>query len=138
MGKGARAHPLQQQQPLLQQQQQKMTDAMDYPKSSMDYYYRRPSSAGEALPEDLTKKDDGKASGGATGTFYSLYNAQKQPAVEHEELIETAPMFILITTYVSYLTLILVGHVRDFIDRILFPDKFKHLKAQNVISFRPF
>ncbi len=66
----------------------------------------------------------------------SLYNAQSpEPKIDHDELIEEAPLFILLTTYMSYLLLIVVGHVRDFVDGLLYPEKFKHLKAQNVPSF---
>ena len=48
-----------------------------------------------------------------------LYNGTT--IVDHEELIETAPLFILISTYLSYLVLIAVGHTRDLLDRIFYP-----------------
>ncbi len=64
---------------------------------------------------------------------HSLYNAESpEQRVDHDELIETAPLFILITTYLSYFILICVGHVRDFLDGIFYPEEFKHLKTQNV------
>lgn len=82
----------------------------------------------------LSSADVAKASKVELGP-HSLYNAESpEPKISHDELIEEAPMFILLTTYMSYLLLIVVGHVRDFIDGMLYPEKFKHLKAQNVWS----
>ena len=62
----------------------------------------------------------------------SLYNADSVEKVDHDELIETAPLFILISTYLSYFILIVVGHVVDLYDGLFYPEKFKHLKSQNV------
>jgi serine palmitoyltransferase len=42
------------------------------------------------------------------------------------------PYYILLSTYISYLILICVGHVRDFIGKRLNPSFYKHLVPRNV------
>jgi len=41
------------------------------------------------------------------------------------------PYYYLLTTYISYLILIIFGHVRDFFGKRFRPDHYKHLKAAN-------
>jgi serine palmitoyltransferase len=43
------------------------------------------------------------------------------------------PYYYLLTTYISYLVLIIFGHVRDFFGKIFREKNYKHLKTQNVI-----
>lgn len=45
-----------------------------------------------------------------------------QPAIEDEP-----PLFIFIATYLSYLILIIIGHIRDFFGKIFRPKDYKHL-----------
>ena len=54
--------------------------------------------------------------------------------IDHEELIETAPLFVLISTYFSYLILIVVGHLRDLIDRIFFPSSMLAYQAKDGLA----
>ena len=94
------------------------------------FVYDTPLSSSDLLSNDANKTPllEGP---------HSLYNAEStETRVDHDELIETAPLFILITTYLSYFILICVGHVRDFVDGWLYPEVFKHLKAQNVSIIR--
>lgn len=42
------------------------------------------------------------------------------------------PHYILISTYLSYLVLIVLGHVRDFFEKRLFPASFSHLRPHDV------
>lgn len=50
------------------------------------------------------------------------------PLHEDADLDEQdAPLFVLVTTYLSYFILIVFGHLRDFIGKILYPSAFKHL-----------
>lgn len=62
---------------------------------------------------------------------HSLYNEEKPVKIDHELQIEKTPLFILITTYLSYFILIVYGHARDIYDSIFYPEKFKHLRTQN-------
>jgi serine palmitoyltransferase len=57
-----------------------------------------------------------------------------QPDVAPQELdhnIESVPLIHLITTYLSYFILIVVGHIRDFIRKRLYPEKFAHFSVKD-------
>ncbi|TCD67364.1 serine palmitoyltransferase component [Steccherinum ochraceum] len=51
---------------------------------------------------------------------------QWKPVIEQEP-----PHYILLSTYVSYLLLIVIGHLRDFIGKRLRPSEYKHLMKQD-------
>lgn len=42
------------------------------------------------------------------------------------------PYYILLSTYISYLILICLGHVRDFVGKRLYPARYQHLMPRNV------
>lgn len=46
-------------------------------------------------------------------------------------IMDEPPYFYLLTTYVSYLILIIFGHVRDFFGKRFKPNHYRHLKAAN-------
>lgn len=48
-----------------------------------------------------------------------------------EPVEDEPPYYYLLTTYISYLVLIIFGHVRDFFGKRFKPDRYKHLKAAN-------
>jgi serine palmitoyltransferase len=48
-----------------------------------------------------------------------------------EPVIDEPPYYYLLTTYISYLILIIFGHVRDFFGKRFKPDHYRHLKAAN-------
>jgi serine palmitoyltransferase len=50
---------------------------------------------------------------------------------DHQE--PDPPYYILITTYLSYIFLIVLGHIRDFVGKRLKPVKYRHLMPANVI-----
>lgn len=50
-----------------------------------------------------------------------------QSSIEQEP-----PLFYLLTTYISYLILIIFGHVRDFFGRRFRPEKYVNLVEKNV------
>ncbi|KAF7331613.1 Serine palmitoyltransferase 2 [Mycena kentingensis (nom. inval.)] len=52
----------------------------------------------------------------------------KAPVLPH---IEQAPYYILLSTYISYLILIVLGHVRDFLGKRFRADSYKHLMPSN-------
>jgi hypothetical protein len=43
-----------------------------------------------------------------------------------------APLHVFLSTYFGYLVLIMFGHIRDFFGRRLRPERYKHLREQNV------
>ncbi|KAI1003981.1 Serine palmitoyltransferase 2 [Podosphaera aphanis] len=48
-----------------------------------------------------------------------------------EPVEDDPPYYYLLTTYISYLVLIIFGHVRDFFGKRFRPENYKHLKAAN-------
>ena len=48
-----------------------------------------------------------------------------------EPVIDEPPYYYLLTTYISYLILIIFGHVRDFFGKRFKPENYRHLKAAN-------
>lgn len=62
-----------------------------------------------------------------------LFKAESKP-VELTEHVESVPLIHLITTYISYLILILTGHIRDFVLRWIKPTDFKHLAPQDGLA----
>jgi serine palmitoyltransferase len=48
-----------------------------------------------------------------------------------EPILDEPPYYYLLTTYISYLVLIIFGHVRDFFGKRLRPERYRYLKAAN-------
>jgi serine palmitoyltransferase len=48
-----------------------------------------------------------------------------------EPVIDEPPYYYLLTTYISYLVLIIFGHVRDFFGKRFRPEHYRHLQAAN-------
>ena len=55
------------------------------------------------------------------------------PLAPHEE--QDPPYYILLSTYISYLLLIVLGHVRDFVGKRLTPARYKYLMPHDVSPF---
>ncbi|KAJ3324116.1 serine palmitoyltransferase component [Boothiomyces sp. JEL0866] len=60
----------------------------------------------------------------------ALYTTPKKPQVTEDSI----PLIHLITTYLSYFILIVVGHVKDFIVKWTNPEAVKHLYPQNGLA----
>lgn len=61
------------------------------------------------------------------------YVSEHPAGQEIEDPVEDEPpYYYLLTTYISYLILIIFGHVRDFFGKRFREANYKHLKAQNV------
>ncbi|KAI9105624.1 pyridoxal phosphate-dependent transferase [Phlyctochytrium arcticum] len=63
-----------------------------------------------------------------------LYKPQPDGAPKRnvgEHSIEDTPMGVLITTYMSYLFLIIFGHIRDFFGNRFRADEYEYLREQN-------
>ncbi|KAH8600352.1 putative serine palmitoyltransferase 2 [Bisporella sp. PMI_857] len=48
-----------------------------------------------------------------------------------DPVMDEAPYYYLLTTYISYLVLIIFGHVRDFFGKRFTPENYRHLKPAN-------
>ncbi|KAG5643681.1 hypothetical protein DXG03_000514 [Asterophora parasitica] len=56
-------------------------------------------------------------------------HALGEPLPEHVE--QDPPYYILLSTYISYLILIVIGHIRDFLGKRLSPKYYTHLVPRN-------
>ena len=59
------------------------------------------------------------------------YTSRHQGGEFPEPVLDEPPYFYLLTTYISYLILIIFGHVRDFFGMRFKEDKYRNLKARN-------
>ena len=69
--------------------------------------------------------------------FGHCANEEYRTASAHDESVHGVPemdppYFILMTTYISYLLLIVLGHVRDFFGKRFYPKSYEHLVPVNV------
>src|SRR6266576_1777497 len=65
--------------------------------------------------------------------FTSRHNPPDAPLPMHVE--RDPPYYVLFSTYISYLILIILGHVRDFVGKRLRPTSYKHLIPSDVSVF---
>ena len=68
---------------------------------------------------------------GPLGAQSHRYVSKHMGAELPEPVIDEPPYYYLLTTYISYLILIIFGHVRDFFGKRFKPDHYRHLKAAN-------
>ncbi|PCH37583.1 serine palmitoyltransferase 2 [Wolfiporia cocos MD-104 SS10] len=60
------------------------------------------------------------------------YTSQHRAGTQYKSYPEQdPPYYILLTTYLSYLLVICLGHIRDFFGKRLRPSHYKHLVSQN-------
>lgn len=59
------------------------------------------------------------------------YTSRHQGGEFPEPVMDEPPYFYLLTTYISYLILIIFGHVRDFFGMKFKADNYRHLKSRN-------
>ncbi|KAL4790717.1 pyridoxal phosphate-dependent transferase [Aspergillus venezuelensis] len=68
---------------------------------------------------------------GPLGDPSHLYTSVVSDGDFRDPVIEDPPYFIVLTTYISFLVVILLGHFQDFFARWLRPHDNQHLKPQN-------
>ncbi|KAF2083973.1 putative serine palmitoyltransferase 2 [Saccharata proteae CBS 121410] len=68
---------------------------------------------------------------GPLGSKSHLYSSRFVGDVFPEPIEDDPPLFYLLTTYISYLVLIIFGHVRDFFGKRFKQNNYKHLKERN-------
>jgi serine palmitoyltransferase len=59
------------------------------------------------------------------------YTSRHQGGEFPEPIMDEPPYYYLLTTYISYLILIIFGHVRDFFGMRFREESYRHLKARN-------
>ena len=61
------------------------------------------------------------------------YKSAHEPGTQFKQIYEQdPPYYILITTYLSYLVLICIGHIRDFFGKRFRPALYRHLLSSDV------
>ncbi|OWP07193.1 hypothetical protein B2J93_1966 [Marssonina coronariae] len=68
---------------------------------------------------------------GPLGAQSHRYVSQYVEGETLEHVLDEPPYYYLLTTYISYLVLIIFGHVRDFFGKRFRAENYKHLKAAN-------
>ena len=68
---------------------------------------------------------------GPLGSKHHLYSSRFVGDDFPEPAEDEPPYYYLITTYISYLILIIFGHVRDFFGKRFKPDSYKQLREQD-------
>ncbi|CAH6720220.1 serine palmitoyltransferase 2 [[Candida] jaroonii] len=78
-------------------------------------------------PEVLADLEFGKLT--SKEYLYVAKHPENEPYIKSIE--DEPPLFIYISTYLSYLILIIIGHIRDFFGKIFKPQEYSHLVEQN-------
>ncbi|QGA21749.1 hypothetical protein EYB26_009460 [Talaromyces marneffei] len=82
-------------------------------------------------PEDLRRQARRDAEFGPLGHPSHLYGSQHAGGAVPDPIIDEPPYFYMLTTYISFLILIFVGHTQDFLARWFTPYKHRHLMVQD-------
>jgi serine palmitoyltransferase len=61
--------------------------------------------------------------------------SQHTPGAFPKHVEQDPPYYVLFCTYISYLILIVLGHIRDFVGKRLTPAAYKHLMPSNVCAW---
>ena len=68
---------------------------------------------------------------GPLGHHSHRYTSRHQGGEFPEPVMDEPPYYFLLTTYISYLILIIFGHVRDFFGKRFREEHYRHLQARN-------
>jgi serine palmitoyltransferase len=81
--------------------------------------------------EEAKRRARADAQFGPLGSQSHRYVSQHMGGELEEPVLDEPPYYYLLTTYISYLILIIFGHVRDFFGKRFKPEHYRHLKAAN-------
>ncbi|OKL58434.1 Serine palmitoyltransferase 2 [Talaromyces atroroseus] len=82
-------------------------------------------------PDDLRRQAKRDAAFGPLGNPSHLYRSLHHGGHIPDPVIDEPPYFYLLTTYISFLILIFVGHVQDYLAKWFTPHKHRHLMARD-------
>ena len=82
-------------------------------------------------PAAIRKKARQNAQFGPLGHTSHLYTSQHKGGSLPEPIVDEPPYFYLVTTYISYLILIIFGHVRDFFGKRFRKHRYVHLEERD-------
>jgi serine palmitoyltransferase len=78
-------------------------------------------------PEELRRQAKRDAAFGPLGHPSHLCVSRHEGGHLPDPILDEPPYFVMLTTYFSFLLLIFVGHVQDFLARWFTPHKYRHL-----------
>lgn len=81
--------------------------------------------------EQIARKAREDAQFGPLLSDTHLYSSRFEGGEFPDPIEDTPPYFFVLTTYVSYLILIIFGHVRDFFGKRFRPARYAHLQEEN-------
>jgi serine palmitoyltransferase len=82
-------------------------------------------------PAEAKRIAKAHAAFGPLGSKQHLYSSRFTGDEFPEPILDEPPYYFLITTYISYLILIIFGHVRDFFGKRFKQDNYKHLRERD-------
>lgn len=91
----------------------------------------QPAPPSGPSPSDLHRQARRDAEFGPLGHPSHLYASQHPGGAVPDPIIDEPPYFYMLTTYISFLILIFVGHTQDFLARWFTPHKHRHLMVQD-------
>lgn len=100
-------------------------------KSKMDDVTRPLTLFSPPTPSEAKKLAKQHAAFGPLGSKQHLYSSRFVGEEFPEPVEDEPPYYYLITTYISYLILIIFGHVRDFFGKRFKQDRYKQLQERD-------
>ena len=82
-------------------------------------------------PEEARRIAKAHAAFGPIGSQEHRYSSRFAGGKFPESIEDSPPYYFLLTTYISYLILIIFGHVRDFFGKRFKQEQYKHLRAND-------
>ncbi|PWY76324.1 serine palmitoyltransferase [Aspergillus heteromorphus CBS 117.55] len=82
-------------------------------------------------PETIRRLAKQHAEFGFLGDPSHLYTSEHPGGEIPDPVIDDPPYFFALTTYVSFLLLIFLGHINDFLDKWFRSHAYRHLRPQN-------
>ncbi|KAJ1803614.1 serine palmitoyltransferase component, partial [Coemansia sp. RSA 2598] len=95
-----------------------------------DPFKLAPSTSASLLETETAAKRSMAGSKPQAKATATAKAASSSPSHDAGEL-ESVPTFILVTTYLSFLMLIIFAHLRDFFGKLVYPEMYVQLREQN-------
>jgi hypothetical protein len=108
------------------------------PRSSGDHTFNispdvpLPYPTGSSPWSDVTKLQQFSASSVSLAQRRHSTAALRRKYEDLEQKLEATPLWVLVSTYLNYLVLILYGHLRDILGKVFKREEYTHLRTHNV------
>ncbi|CAM0136976.1 unnamed protein product [Umbelopsis sp. WA50703] len=107
------------------------------PRSSGDHTFNispdvpLPYPTGSSPWSDVTKLQQFSASSVSLAQRRHSTAALRRKYEDLEQKLEATPLWVLVSTYLNYLVLILYGHLRDILGKVFKREEYTHLRTHN-------